>query len=442
MGRPVRWTDEKIKAIKLPEGVPEKRALVEPGLYLHMRAKAGGDVGKHWQFRAQVAGRRRWLSLGTYPGVTLAQARAELLRHRATHEAAKKGEADHPAIAARQARRTAKAMPTATEAFEEWIADKRLGSARKGGLPVRERTIQVLRENFDADIKGRIGDARVAGLTRESLQACIDGPRRRGSPGSAAQVYRTLRGLMNFCEKRGYITGSDPMRGIENPRPYRPAPPNAASDTELVALFKVLDRSELWTATKLAVELHLLTGARSSELRLAQWSEFDLDSAAWMIPADHTKAGRPLRVHLSLPALRVLEQAKALRGMNALHDGVRSDYVLPGAKGGAMEKTALARALRRLCERPENEGVRHLRPHDLRKTMRTLMARIGVAPHIAELCLAHSEKETLRKVYDGHDYSAEMADAWDRVGMHLDSLRKGGALVIPMAAKRSARARA
>ena len=56
----------------------------------------------------------------------------------------------------------------------------------------------------------------------------------------------------------------------------------------------------------------------------------------------------------------------------------------------------------------------------------------GVAPHVAELCLGHVEKETMRRVYDGHDYSGEMADAWDRAGAHIAALRKGGAQVVEL----------
>ena len=69
---------------------------------------------------------------------------------------------------------------------------------------------------------------------------------------------------------------------------------------------------------------------------------------------------------------------------------------------------------------------------DLRRTFRTMLSRIGVAPHVAELCLGHIEKETMRRVYDGHDYSGETADAWDRAGAHVAALRGGGANVIEM----------
>lgn len=423
MTRAVKWTDEKVKALRLTSGKTEERVLVDAGLYLFLRARKSGELAKQWQYRAQVEGVRRWLSLGSYPKVLIAKARAEMFQHHTAHEAAKKGEADHPVIAARFARKAAKALPSVTEVFDEWVSDKRLGSARKGGAPVRERTITVLTENFDADIRDRIGDAKIAKLTREAVQACIDAPRRRLAPGSAAHVYRTLRGLVNFATKRGYIEGADPMRGIENPKPYRPAPVNAANDAELVTMLRALDESQLWDCTKLAIEFQLLTGARPSEVRLATWSEINLHRSAWTIPADRVKSGRAFRVHLSKQALSILERAKALKS-------TKSDFVFPGANGGSLEKMAIARALSRLAARTEDAGGKKLRPHDLRRTFRTMLSRLGVPPHIAELCMNHQETETMRRVYDGHDYTGEMAEAWDLAGSHIAALLKGGAHVI------------
>lgn len=434
--RATRWTDEKIKSLKLPEGKAEQRVLVAPGLYIYMRRRAAGDTAKQWQYRAQVAGVRRWLSLGAYPAVGLAKANEELLKHHAAHEAAKKGEADHPVIAARFSRKAAKEEPTVSAVFDEWVADKRIGSARKGGAPVRERTVTILAENFNLDIKAKIGDAKMSKLTREAIQACIDAPRKRGAPGAAAQVYRTLRGLVTFATKRGYITGADPMMGIENPRPYRPGLVNAATDAEVIDLLQTLDRSKAWQSTKLAVEFALLTGARSTEVRLMRWEEVKTTRALWTIPPERFKTNREHRVHLSAQALDILERAKA--------GGGGCEYVFPGAKSSAselvptkpMEKHAMARALARLAAK--DDGLKKkLKPHDLRKTFRTMLSRIGVAPHIAELCIGHIEKETMRRVYDGHDFTAEMADAWDRVGAHIAALRAGGATVTVLRSNRA-----
>jgi len=435
--RATRWTDEKVKAQKLPDGLKERRVLVEPGLYLFMRQRADGQTSKQWQYRAQVAGKRRWLSLGSYPEVTLAQAGDERRTHDKVHEAAKKGEADHPVIVARQTRKAAIAQPSVDDVFEEMVADKLMGSSRKGGKPVRERTIAVLRENYELDIKARIGDAKVAKLTREAVQDCIDGPRRRGAPGAAAHVYRTLRAIINFALKRNHIPGADPMRGIENPRPYRPAPVVAATDAELVRLLADLDKSQLWPSTKLAIEFQLLTGGRPTEIRLATWAEMDLARRVWTIPDSRLKTDREHRVHLSKQAVALLERARQVPRTATTDGKALPDYVFPGAKGAAMEKRAVGRALTRLADRVE-DGKR-LRPHDVRRTLRTMMSRIGVDPHIAELCIGHLEKETMRRIYDGHDYWNEMADAWDRAGAHIEALRGGGAEVIELkAAKRSA----
>ena len=423
-------TDAKLAAIKLPAGKSEARMLVAPGLYLHLRERAAGGLAKHWQYRAQVAGVRRWLSLGAYPAVTLAAASAELTKHQTAHEAAKKGEADHPVIAARFARKTAVDMPTVAAVFDDWIADKRLGSRRKGGAPVRQRTIDILTENFNADIRGRIGDAKIAKLTPEAIQACIDAPRKRGAPGSAAHVYRTLRGLVTFAIKRQLIGGADPMRGIENPKPYQPGPVNAASDTELLALLRAVDDSDMHAATKLAIEFQILTGARPGEVRLAKWAEIRADRKQWVIPAERVKTGREFRMHLSKQAAAILERAKAIRSD-------KSDFIFPGAKGGELDKMATARALARLAERVEAKGGKRLRPHDLRKSFRTMLSRLGVQPHIGQLCLNHAETATMRKVYDGHDYSSEMAAAWDSAGAHVEVLRNGGAIVIPIMARRA-----
>ena len=101
-----------MSSLKLPVTANEQRTLVMPGLYPHVRRKVDGTVSKHWQYRAQVEGVRRWPSLNAYPAVGLGKAAEEMLVHGKAHEAAKKGEADHPVIAARFARKAAKKQPT------------------------------------------------------------------------------------------------------------------------------------------------------------------------------------------------------------------------------------------------------------------------------------------------------------------------------------------
>ncbi len=102
--------------------------------------------------------------------------------------------------------------------------------------------------------------------------------------------------------------------------------------------------------------------------------------------------------------------------------------------GEPLDKMAVARALARIADRVIEAGGRKLRPHDLRRTTRTIMSRIGIAPHVAERCLNHLDANVLARVYDGHDHRAAMVEAWDKVGAHLSALRAGGAEVIPLRA--------
>ncbi len=83
---------------------------------------------------------------------------------------------------------------------------------------------------------------------------------------------------------------------------------------------------------------------------------------------------------------------------------------------------AVGRALSRLKARIIKHGGIALRPHDLRRTFRTLLSRLGIAPHIAERCMNHQEKETMRRVYDGHDFFSEMRRAWESDGIHMNGL--------------------
>ena len=128
--------------------------------------------------------------------------------------------------------------------------------------------------------------------------------------------------------------------------------------------------------------------------------------------------------------MELLERAREVRSE-------KSGFVFPGANGGALEKMAIARALSRLGERTTANNGKKLRPHDLRRTFRTLLSRLGIQPHVAELAMNHQETETLRRVYDGHDYSDEIAAAWDAIGVHIEFLRGWDAKVVPISRLRA-----
>ena len=128
----------------------------------------------------------------------------------------------------------------------------------------------------------------------------------------------------------------------------------------------------------MALEFVALTATRSGETRLARWTEIDVETATWTVPADRMKARRPHRVPLSQAALRVLESAREV------DDG--SGLVFPsGTKSGrALSDNTLSKLLREL-------GVAMV-PHGLRSSFRDWCGETGVPRELAEAALAHVVK--------------------------------------------------
>lgn len=415
------WTDAKITALRLKEGASEQRVSVERSLYLRLRrglpsGPLPGKVSKRWEYRAKVNKRSRWLALGEYPGMSLADAKGAVALHQAKADRARKGEGDHPVLEARAARKRSKGEPTLRDVADEWLATADL----------RESTKALHRGNLKADVFDRIGDARMKHLTTQHFRDCIDAPLKRGKRGQAAQVYKTLRTLVSFALKdRGYIE-TNPMANVANPKPYNPrnVTPRAADDHDLRIFLKLLDSSKISIPIRLSVELLLLTGVRPGEVRGAKWEEIHRDRALWRIPAERVKTKKAIDVHLSPQALAVLEKARELDSPQG--------FVFSAARGGMASKLAMARAFARLSKELAKQRVERLRPHDLRRTFRTILSRIGVAPHIAERCLNHVDAIPLGPVYDAHDYREEMVAAWNRAGMHIEAIRAGAAEVVPI----------
>jgi integrase len=419
------WTDAKIAGLGAKDlrGKKERRLSVTTGLYLRLRAGMDGGrptLSKRWEYRSKVDKRTRWLALGEYPGMGLAEAKRALEALQGKADQARKGKGDHPVLAARAERERNLSEPTTREVGEEWLAFAEL----------RESTKALHRGNLEGDVYPRIGDARIKHVTHESYRDCVDAAVRRGARGQAAQVYKTLRTLVNFALKdRGYLE-TDPLANVKNPKPYNPrkVTPRAADDEELRVFLRLVNASAISPAVKQSIELQLLTGARPGEVRGARWDEINKARHVWRIPAERVKTGKAFDIHLSAATMALLARAKAIDSPEG--------FIFSGLRGGMVSKLAMARAMARLAKGLAEHKIERLKPHDLRRTFRTILARIQVAPHVAERCINHADGNPLDAVYNAHDYRPQMIAAWDQVGAHLEALQAGGAAVVPL--KRSA----
>lgn len=433
MAKATHWTDTKLEALKPLPGKTERRVCIDSSLYLRLRDRPQrGGLSRTWEYRAQVNGKRKYLSIGEYAGKQgLAWARTKLATLHGQEDEARKGEADHPAITERHKRVGSKSDPTVATLFDLWLADMRLQGRRPNTISLQVR-------NFDGDIRSRIGDAKVAQLDADALRACINAPKKRGSLGQAAQVYKTLRGLISFAITEGYLK-ADPMAAVKNPKPYNPkqGSANAAEDRDIVTLYKMLaaEGSGVFLSVKLAIEFQLLTGTRPTETREAVWSEIDATESVWRIPAERVKTGTGFKIHLSKQALAVLDEAAKLsKDKKGKVPAGKKGYIFPGKSAECLSKQAVTRALSRLSEKLTKGGGKKLTSQTLRRSFRTLLSRIGVAPHVAERCINHTDPSAMARAYDAFDYWGEMVSAWDRAGAHVEAITTDAAQVVPLRA--------
>lgn len=164
---------------------------------------------------------------------------------------------------------------------------------------------------------------------------------------------------------------------------------------------------------------------RKSELTEAHWSEFDLSSATWKLPAVRSKSGVGFIIPLPNLAIKVLEELQ-IRACG-------SDYVFPNRRSSKtpyIGKDTLNRAISKMFGKdpgkaiqPENlmGNIEYFTVHDLRRTCRSLLASLGVQGNIAERCLNH-KLQGVEGVYDRHDYFDERKQALSSLSDHLSFL--------------------
>ena len=251
-------------------------------------------------------------------------------------------------------------------------------------------------------------DART--ITPREVIELLDKVVDRGSPVMANRISDVLSQLFKYGIHRAVVDDS-PVKllyrpgGIEKPRE------RALSDTELKAFlvnYQIVCRTR---RSAHVLMILLLTLQRRQELALAKKSEFDLQARTWSIPDEHAKKNRGHVLHLTDWAVEEISALMRLAG--------NSPYLLPRKDGDQpINPMLITRTVKRLQARFKKIGVNEFTPHDLRRTGRTGLAALGVAPEIAERLLNHMKKG-MKRVYDRHEYFNEKRDALEKWAKYL-----------------------
>jgi integrase len=170
--------------------------------------------------------------------------------------------------------------------------------------------------------------------------------------------------------------------------------------------------------TRLALQLLAQTFVRTNELIGAEWGEFDLNNASWIIPAERMKMKAEHVVPLSRQALAMLAELKDISGS--------SRFVFPGRnRGKPISNNTMLFALYRLGYKGKMTG------HGFRAVASTILNESGFNPDIIERQLAHCERNDVRGAYNRAEYLLERKRMMQHWADYLDEI-EAGAKAIPL----------
>jgi integrase len=337
-------------------------------------------------YRTAGAGSRlRKYTIGPYGRVTLHQARVAAQK---VHAARLEGR--DPATEKSEAKRrmVADRVDDVLEAFIAQHVSQNRSAAQLS---------RVLRR----EVGSAWGSRSIHEITKRDVIDVVSAIEQRGAPVAANKALKVVKTFLRWCVGRALLDRS-PADGIPLPT-KEVARDRVLSDDELAQV--IIAARQIGGPYGGIVELLALTGQRREEVARGTWDEFDLREGLWSLPNRRTKNSKPHVVHLSEESLAVLAQVPK---------GER--FVFSVLSGKPFQQ--FSQAKRNL---DELSGVRDWCLHDLRRTCVSGMARLGVAPHVADKILNHQSGTIsgVAAVYQRHDFLAERKDALERWGSYV-----------------------
>jgi len=381
---------------------------------LHLQIREAG--AKAWMVRIKVGDDRRDFGLGSYPAVSLSQAREKA---RALREAVARGELPQSPTKQRKAALIAKQASAAPFAWcaAQYMAAK---SVEWKNPKHRQQWVNTLEQYAFPFIE----HMPVADIKLQNIMQILTQPQKEGGSlweaknETASRLRGRLEKVLDWATVSQYRTGENPARWRGHLEQLLPAPSKvqkienhrALPWAELPAFMLRLKQSEGIAAR--ALELLILTAARSGEIRGMRWDEVDLQAKVWTLPAHRMKAGRVHRVPLSNAAMRLLQ------AMPRIDD---SPLVFPSPRGGALSDMSLTAVTRRMAV----DCV----PHGFRSSFRDWAGKMRFDPQITELCLSHKVKSETVGAYWREDALEWRTDIMQQWADYLDRPAKGGEVI-------------
>ncbi len=367
---------------------------------------------KYFQLRTTLYSKPKKVQLGSYPDLSLKDARIL-----ATEKRQLIAEHKDPVIEAKLVKVLAgeKAKATFRSVAETWLAMKKPNLAKSTHLKIEQ--------SFKANIYGMLGDYPIAKIDNHMVRECLFVMQKRGSLEFMAKTRRWIIEVFNFALGDQLINA--------NPVPIADYRLKAHVSERYSHLTSLADAGKLLRNLKdyagsfevsACVYLMLHFSQRPSELRCAKWAEFDLDKAIWTIPLERSKTKKhmtkPHTVMLSKQVIVMLKELKFYSG--------HSEFLFAARVINRPVSEATIRKAFRLTFTDY-----HIVPHGCRHFFSTQANESGLfRSDVIEAALSHGDKDKIRGIYNEATYDKERRVLSQWWSDRLDIMRDG-AKVMP-----------
>ena len=386
-------TDTTVRNVK-PTGNPQK-LFDGNGLFLFV-APSGT---KSWRLKYRFQGREKLLTLGTYPLLSLKEA-----RERSVDAKKQLNGGIDPSV---QKKLASRAWENTFETIaREWHDNKKSAWSENYAEDVLER--------ITSNIFPYLGNRPISEITPPELLSVLRKIEARGATYQANRIRESCSLVFRYAIATGRAerdTAAD-LRGALKTHVITPRA--AITEPEEVGgLLRAIDGYTGNFVTKCGLQLLALTFLRPGEVRLGEWAEIDLDEKFWRIPAKRMKMRLDHLVPLSTQACAILEELRELTGQgNLMFPGLRSS-------GRAISDATFIAALRRMdFEKDE------MCAHGFRSMASTILNEQGYPADAIEKQLAHNPLNKIRGIYNRAQYLPERRKMMQEWADYLSELKE------------------
>lgn len=400
-----------VKARNAKPADKQRKLYDTDGLFL-LIAPAGG---KWWRFKYRIDGKEKLLSFGTYPEISLAQAREK--RDEARKLVAigldpsvnrKAVKSAHNELLANSFESIAREWHTKMKSENAWTSD---------------HAVTIL-NRMEKDMFPWIGSKPITEVTAKDIRTILDRVKGRGVVETARRCRTIASQVFTYAistDRASYDVAASLRKHLPPTSKTRKHMASVTDPKELAPILRAIDSYQGGFVAKCALQLLPMLFVRPGELRHMEWAEIDLEAAEWSIPAGKMKMKLPHLVPLSRQAIEILTELKPLTG--------NSKYVFPSARSydRCMSDNTVNAAFRRMGFDSDT-----ITGHGFRATARTILdetlfQRVDFIEHQ----LAHAVKDPNGRAYNRTAHLAERRKMMQLWADYLEGLKQG-AKVIPL----------